>query len=634
VIFQFTGAERLIFRPRERDEYGRLLTVSKWAAKYRNVVKGPYQGQWTNELTPYAVAPMDAFNLPWVREIYLCWGPQTSKTQTALNCLMYAIDQDPGPCMYVMPDEKVTKRIARRQIIPTLRKTPRTAAVLSSRDSDTSTLSVNLINGMDLMMAWATSPAVMASESVRYLFFDEPGKYPPFSGKEADPFSLGKVRTSAYPHTCKRLYFSTPAEHGDGFSRLIESEPDAVYRYLAECPLCGHDQVMTSDKLRIIDDEKDPRVIRRRKLGRYECKNCGELWDDAMRDKAIMTYRWEPDKEIARPEAVYYHLPSWYSKFVSLSNVCANRVAGLRDVSKLMAYVTQDKAEPFRLKIQTKNETEMLSLKSEFDGGVVPPDAVALTAGIDVQKNGFWFVVRAWKGDLTSWLVQYGFVSEFTDLETLLFSTEYPIFGTTQKMPIWRAAIDTGGGVSATSQTGIDEDWSRTEEVYMWLRSANVAPRRVVFGIKGASRAQQKRINTSIIDKMPGRNMAIPGGLTLRILDTNKFKDILHWRLARKPGQAQRFWLHKHTGMDYIKQFLAEEKRKGRRGPSTWKQIGGRPNHLLDCEVYAAACADWEWMPSLPMLAKQAEAQKTPPVEQPKKKARAEKPADNERSRW
>jgi phage terminase large subunit GpA-like protein len=163
--FRFTEPERRVFRARER------IKVSAWAAKYRMVATGPTIGKWSNELTPYAVEPMDTFNLPWVRKIFLEWAPQTGKTATALNCLSYCVDVDPGPAMYVMPDEKVAKRIARRQLIPLFRRSPQLAQLLGSRADDVTTLAVRFVNGMDLMMAWASSAAVMASESVRYLFF-------------------------------------------------------------------------------------------------------------------------------------------------------------------------------------------------------------------------------------------------------------------------------------------------------------------------------------------------------------------------------------------------------------------------------------------------------------------------------
>ena len=64
-IDHFTDPERMVFRPRER------ITVSQWSEKYRVVVRGPAQGKWRNELTPYCTEPMDTIALPWVRKVFL-----------------------------------------------------------------------------------------------------------------------------------------------------------------------------------------------------------------------------------------------------------------------------------------------------------------------------------------------------------------------------------------------------------------------------------------------------------------------------------------------------------------------------------------------------------------------------------
>ena len=49
---------------------------------------------------------------------------------------------------------------------------------------------------------------------------------------------------------------------------------------------------------------------------------------------------------------------------------------------------------------------------------------------------------------------------------------------------------------------------------------------------------------------------------------------------------------------------------KDRRGRRYWKQVG-RDNHLLDAEVYAAACADSSWQPNLSGLARHLNSVKT-----------------------
>jgi phage terminase large subunit GpA-like protein len=183
------------------------------------------------------------------------------------------------------------------------------------------------------------------------------------------------------------------------------------------------------------------------------------------------------------------------------------------------------------------------------------------------------------------------------DLETLIFDMRFPVDGAPgHTMGIWRAAIDTGGGKSGSD----DDETSRTEEVYEWLRKH--AKRGVVFGIKGASHKQIKRVQVTTIDKMPRSSKPIPGGLELRLLDTDQFKYTLHWRLERVEGETQCFYLHAETSEDYATEFLAEEVHRDRHGRTEWRRVR-QDNHYLDCEVYAAACADAEWFPSISMVA-------------------------------
>jgi phage terminase large subunit GpA-like protein len=536
---------------------------------------------------------MDTWQEPWIREVFLCFAPQTGKTQVAFNCLIFGIDQRPGSVMYIMPDEKVTKRISRRRLLPLFRGTPRIAALMSKRLDDTSSLAVQFTNGADLMMAWATSPAALASESVMYLFMDEIDKYPEFSGKESDPVSLARQRLIAYPFTSKLLGVSTPTTD-TGYIIRAMADADEIRDYHVPCPICGEYQIMVFDGIIWPGNIRDPRLIQRKRLANYQCSKCGMFWDDHLRDIAVQNGKWIARAEpVERPTSVAFHLPSWYSPFISLSRVAADWLRSQDDPSKLMAFVTQHKAEAWQETIAPKKESAVLEHCTELPSGVVPSWAVALTAYFDTQKHGFWFAVRAWDAELNNHLVQYGYVTTFEDVEAIIFRTRYPIQDSKETMDIWRAGIDTGGGESE------NDDWSRTEEIYQWLRKT---PPGKVYGTKGASHKSPARIKVTRIDVMPKSRKAIKGGLELRLLATDQYKEIIHWRLERNKGESQYFSLHAAAGMDYARQLLAEEKARTRRGKIYWKQVH-RDNHLLDCEVGNAALADSAWLPSLQQLA-------------------------------
>jgi len=608
-IFYFSDAERRVFKARDR------VAVSTFAERELYLGAGE---RFNLELVPYAREPLDTFKLPWVRKIFLEWAPQTGKTATAKACLGYCIAVDPGPAMYIMADEKTTRRISRRQLKRLFRQSPVLAGLLGDRADDVTTLEYRFQNGMDLLMAWASSAPTIASESIRYLFYDEPGKYPEWSGREADPFSLAEQRQNRYEATSKQMYFSTPNLAGDPFDMLLQTEPDEVRHYHARCPVCGELQVMEDSSIHA-GGCKDHREIRRKKLARYTCVKCKMDWDDYMRNQAVSGGRWKSEHPVERPAAVAFRsLSSWYSQFVSLSTGLADFFKAKEDPNKFQAYWTQHKCRAWAERLERKDESELLAHKNEIPAGVAPEWAVALTAGIDTQKRGFWFVVRAWGADLTSHLVQHGYLATFEDVEALLYKTTYPVQGGDGSMGIWRAAIDTGGSEGET------EEETRTEEVYQFIAQMRYRHgEKILYGIKGASRRQFLRVGPEkSVESKPaaGKRRRWRGIVTIRMIDTYQMKSLLWWRLGRKEkpvdeegselaAESQRVYLNSEVGMDYARQFLAEELRTDRRGRRFWKQVR-RDNHLLDAEVYAAACADSSWQPNLSALARHLEIRK------------------------
>lgn len=572
------------------------ITVSQWAERYRIVTEGQSLGPWTNSYAPYLVGPMDTWCQPHVRKVILRFAPQTGKTQIALNCLGYVIDQDPGPAMYIMPTESKSKDFGSGKLADLVRKTPRLAALISPYTNDTTTLQIRFIHGMRLMVAWSNSPAALSSESIEYLFFDETDKYEEFSGRESDPITLGEVRTTAFPHTKKIMYFSTPVSETGIISRAVDNEADVVMDYFVRCPICTHMQTMIFENIRWPDNIRDPRTMERHRYARYECESCKFRWDDYQRNHAVSGGEWRArlteGEPITRPIAVAFHLPAWYSRNTSLSDSAAAFLRGLHDLSKKMAFVTQHKAEPWKLVIQTSSEVEILKARTELPPQTLPDDAIAVTMGVDVQKYGFWFVVRAWARDYTSWLIHYGELATWEEVEDMIFSRSYPrVSDPTKGLSIWRTAIDTGG-----TDTGLG--LSMTESAYWWLVK-NVPKARVsgrgIYGTKGSSHSIPGIFKTGeeLLKAPSGKKL--PVWLRLILIDTHMMKDLYHYHLNQAANaDLQGAYLHAETGKDYVRQILAEEKRKNRKGIEEWVRIR-QDNHLLDAEILALGLAHYQW---------------------------------------
>jgi len=597
VEFVFSKAERKVLRKRK------AVKVSKWAEKHRVLTMSVLPGVWHNDVTPYLAGVMDAAALPFVREITLCKTPQTGGSEAVHNFVGYCIDRAPGPVLYVYPDEKTAGENSKDRVLPMINASPRLRSYFTGAEKDKSSFRINLQH-MIIYFGWGRSVASIANKPIKYAIADEidkPGFDP--GKREAGVIDLIDKRLTTFRGVSKFFKISTPTVESGNIWKELNSA-DVIFDYHVRCPLCSMMQLMDFRGIKWEGGSKaDPKEIKNKHLAWYECEQCGGRWDEHIRNKAVQHGVWmargtkigmDTYLEKFRPADIGFHIQSWISYFVSFGEIVAAFLLGLNDPIKMQDFLNSYCGLPWKDIVVKKDEEQILAHKNDLPAGVVPRDAVALTCGIDVQMVGFWFTVYAWTKDLSCHLVQYGYITTWVDVETLVFHTRYQVEGQAadRTMGIWRAGIDSGGGKSS------EDDWSKTEEVYSWVRTNG---RGIVFAIKGASRPQVKKVNPRVIDKMARGNRVIPGGLTLYFLDVNQLKELFHWRLNRTFEETQYMSLNADTGLDYASQILAERKEKDRTGKSQWVQIR-RDNHLFDCSNIAAACADPEWMPSLSFI--------------------------------
>ena len=588
------------------------LPVSRWAERYRTVTMSVLPGKWKNSVTPYLAGIMDASFFPSVQTIILCKTPQVGGSEAINNCLGYAIDRDPGPVLCIYPDEMTARENSQDRIQPMIEKSPRLRSYMTGLDDDSSMIRISLQH-MPIYMAWARSAARLANKPIRYLIFDEIDKYPDTAGKrETDPISLGEARSITYRHNRKIWKISTPTTETGNVWKALTKEAQVIFDYWVVCPTCNLPQRMEFKQIKWAHKEEtgadgkhhseDPETIEAEKLAWYECPHCLAEWNDYDRDSAVRNGVWRDRKTETplaeylrkrRPVKIGFHIPSWLSPFVSLSTVAAAFLRGLTDINKFKDFYNKHLAEPWKLTVVSKNEEQLLAARvPNLPAQTVPEEAILLTCGVDVQKYGYWFVVRAWASQVTSWLIHYGFLSTEEEIDILIFNTSYPVGDTGRSMRIFRVAKDTGGGEKY-------EDMTMTDQTYLWIIRNRGRNGVAVWGTKGASRALPGMLNLGpeILSTNSGKKL--PGGLRILSVDTEKAKDQFHYRLGLAvnpetrdlPGAA---FLHADTKSDYIAQILAEEKQLVDKHEE-WVNVHNRPNHLLDAEILAAACVEMEF---------------------------------------
>jgi phage terminase large subunit GpA-like protein len=535
--------------------------------------------------TPYLQGVMDAFTDPYVEEITVMAASQVGKTEGMFNMLGYLIDQDPGPTLVVLPRENDAKSVSYNRVLPMIHGSP----VLRNRmpvNADDITKLEYRFDRMILFFAGSNSPADLASRPIRYLFLDEIDKYPRFSGREADPIKLATERQKTFWNK-KTVKVSTPTTR-DGYI-FREFEKSDQRRFFVPCPHCGGYQILVFGQIKWPEHERSAEKIRNERLAWYECEHCKKRIDDYQKQQMLSHGKWVPkDCDINEQGEIWgekikskhrgFWINSLYSPWLNWSDIATEFLKSKDFIELLMNFVNSWLAEVWEEKIEETTVDRVRAHACEYTEGIVPDEAVVLTAGIDVQKDHFYYVIRGWGYEEQSWLVRSGSLEYWDDLVEVLFKTEYRKFSGEETLPVYMTCVDSG---------------FRTDEVYHFCRKWHDRAK----AIKGQEELTDGRFyRASKIDINSRTGSIIKNGLVLWNLNVTQYKDKISRLVASK--DPAKWHLFKNPSDEYLAQFTAEHKilirnRNTGKAKEVWqKKRSSIANHYLDAEVYAIAAAD------------------------------------------
>ncbi len=573
VAFRFTGPERSVYRKRK------MIPVSEWAEKYRMIKTSSLPGPWRNDVTPYLVGVMDAAVFPGVQEIVLCKAPQVGGSEAIHNVMGRMIDLDPGPAMYVFPDQLTAEENATDRIIPMITSSVQLRKYTTGYKDDLSKIGVNLSH-MKISLAWPT-PSRLGNKPIRFLILDELDKFTDKTTKrEAGPIALAEKRTTTFPYNRLIIKISTPTVE-DGAIWVALGAAQVIFDYWVRCPDCGGYQLMDFDRIKWPEEQRDPLVVEAGFLAGYVCEHCGSVWDDGQRDRAVKFGQWrarDTGQELfgylkeRRPAKIGFHVPSWISPFVSLSSVAADFLRGLKDKDALKNFMNAHKAVPWVNYEENRSVDRILALRDDRKRGQVPGGGqVAVLIGTaDTQDNGFWYEIRAWGYgmDMDSWQIREGFVETLEGLEKVFWQDVYR---------------DAQGNGYLVQAVGIDSMGHRTAEIYDWCRK-NLGK---AIPLRG-----EQRMNTPYrfarIDFYPGTQKPFPAGVKRLHVNASHYKNYLASKLEVAPADPGAWHLHGETTGEWANQLTAEY--LDERG--LWQCPKHRANHGWDCSYNQLAMAE------------------------------------------
>ena len=551
------------------------MRIDEWAAK--NIVLGR-EGPLNFSLTPYLRQPLRDYTDPEVEEITECFSTQTGKTTSLIVPPMYYVSEDPWPIMFVMPREDDAVSINVERIQPIIRSSPVLAALLTGEKKDMTREAIRL-NGTQLTFSWATSPASLSSRPVAILMQDEMDKWPPWSGKEADPCELSRERTRRFQNR-KIGKSSTPTYEQNYIWRELQNSTNQKYN--VPCPHCGKFQELvfgdrdTSSAGIKWPESAGPNEIIDRRLAFYRCRSCNGEIRDHHKLRMLADGIWVPKGMEIRSGHLHgrkpyrrlqgYHMWAAYSPFLTFSEIAAKFLQSTNKAQSLMNFTNSWLALPWKESLDTFTDKTITTRQKDYDRGEVPADVEVITAGVDVQLDHFWFTIRGWGTRERSWLIRSGTVFSWAEVKKILAAPYKTAAGRVHK--VQRALIDSA---------------YRTDETYKFCRAMHP----VTLPSKGAE---------GMAITKPVQLSRPRAGVLLVRFAANYWKDKLARYIKTEDGETGEWSVHRNIDLAYRQHMISERrvfKRQGTRRIPTWEPVREHePNHLWDTEVLNTVAAD------------------------------------------
>lgn len=231
---------------RERLRPVSRVPPDQWADSHRIVLQpSPMPGPWRTAIVPYQRDWYRDYADPMVRRVLIMCSTQMGKTEFLINCLLWTIDQDPYPALWVVHSRDDVREMAMQRIIPAIKACAAAERHRSTRAWDTKQQVVRF-DAMTLHLVGANSAGALASKPVGRLFLDERDKYPTVirgrGATEAGAVDLAYKRLDSFGDDGKAIEACTPTIEMQGIhAEYLRSDQR---KYVVPCPLCGAYQML------------------------------------------------------------------------------------------------------------------------------------------------------------------------------------------------------------------------------------------------------------------------------------------------------------------------------------------------------------------------------------------------------
>lgn len=587
-----------LWRPPEQ------LMLDEWADKHFKLSRESSSsiGAWTT--LPYQRGWLRAMTDPHIERVSIMKPARVGYSKCLDILIAYHLAHDPAPVMCMQPTLPLAQRFSKKEIAPMLRDVEPLRGLIaaaSSKDASNTILEKSCSNGASLMLCGAQSASDLSAVSIRVLLCDETDRYPASAGDDGDPVELAIARTG-YFWNRTIVMGSTPVNEGE--SQIDEAfQAGDQRRYFVPCPHCGHRDVLTMFR----DDpgggfwlnwpEKKP------ELAYFVCPRCESAVEHHHKRWMVENGEWRGGRDFektvnpatGRGHASFFIWAAYsFSPNASWGNIARTYVASERGGPlKLKTFYNTWLARCWRTRGEAPNPKALFERRVKMDPGVLPSGVEYITAGVDVQGDGFPFEIVGWTSSQQSWSLATGKITGDTS------TMSSPVWGELDRLldRTWRRP---DGSTLGICHTAIDSGYATTR-VYAWARRHD---RRRVMVVKGFDRIDADRVIANHgSTEVDVNGQPIDHGVDVWHVAVSLLKgELCEWLNLPIPPEGQPFpngWCHFVATADHDETYFDEitsEQRvivrsAGGKTSVKWVLLPKRQNHRLDCRNYARAAA-------------------------------------------
>jgi phage terminase large subunit GpA-like protein len=565
------------------------MRLSQWADRYfrLSAESAAEPGRWRS--LPYQRGVLDAITDPAVERVTWKKSARVGATKCMNAAVAYFMVADPCPIQVVQPTVEDAQGYSKEEIAPMLRDVRVLDGLVRDVKSKDQTVLLKVFPGGVLAMVGANSGRGFRRVSRRVMILDEVDGYPASAGSEGDPVSLAIKRTEYYWNR-KIIAASTPLVAG-------ESRIDELYlqgdqrRYYVPCPHCAHMDFLRFRQRDGDDEEQRGHRMKwddgRPDTARFVCSGCGSDIEESHKRRMIELGEWRADAPFRGHASFHIWAAYSMSPNATWSQLVAEFLEAKRRPETLRTFVNTALGETWQQQGEAPAWEVLYRRREPYPIGSVVDGTIALTSGVDVQKDRLMYEVVAWDAEKRSSSVEIGCImgdtadtaspaSPWLQLDLLLgrsFAGESGV-----QFTILMMAVDSG------YNTNVVYNYCRTKPPNRVIAVKGVPDARVLVGLPS-------KVDITISGRKMKRGFQMyPVGVGVAKTELYGWLGLVVVGGVAPPGYCR--WPEYEE--EYFRQLTAEHlvtviNRKNRRATMEWRVLPNRENHYLDCRVYARA---------------------------------------------